>query len=169
MRLVESHKFLVRSIGAMALLLGGCDALKDDPREKAREKERQVETAQEALKRSQQEECLKLSTQPNTLLETSALQYYDKGIINDYRQLTGVTVLNKARYCAVRSAEGDVTWLDDSGRRFGSTPFTLQKSIPAGGTVRFSTEEKTLTSGTLEGAGKRAQINFTRVDVVQPP
>lgn len=103
------------------------------------------------------------------MLETSGLQYYDKGIINDYRQLTGITVLNKARYCAVRSAEGDVTWLDDQGRRYGSTPFTLRRSIPAGGTQRFSTADQTMTSGTLECSGRRAQISFTRVDVVQPP
>ncbi len=101
------------------------------------------------------------------LLETSDLRHYDKGIINDYRQLVGVTVLNTSRYCSVRAAEGDVTWLDAQGRRLGSTPFKLDMSIPAGATQRFSTSAGTLTSGTLEGAGVDARITFTRVDVVE--
>ncbi len=160
------------SLVAAALIVGGCDLFKDERQEKAekaKQQAQQVETAQEALKRSQQEECKKLAATPDALLETSGLQYHDKGIINDYRQLTGLTVLNKARYCAVRSAEGDVTWLDAQGRRFGSTPFTLRKSIPAGATERFSVDEKTMTCGTLEGAGVTATIKFTRVDVIEPP
>ncbi len=126
-----------------------------------------LETPEEAITRMQREECTKLATQPNTLLETSDLRHYDKGIINDYRQLVGVTVLNTSRYCSVRAAEGDVTWLDAQGRRLGSTPFKLDMSIPAGATQRFSTSAGTLTSGTLEGAGVDARITFTRVDVVE--
>lgn len=137
--------------------------------EEQRQKEKQVETAQEALARTQREECARLRNSPESLLETSGLVYYDKGIINDYRQLTGMTVLNKARYCAVRSAEGDVTWTDEQGRRFGSTPFSLKKSIPAGATEKFSTEDGTLTSGTLQASAKKAQVKFTRVDVISPP
>ena len=153
---------LVIVVALVAAALG-CDVLGGNQREKERE------TAEQALKRVQQEECTKLRTQPGTFLETSDLQYYDEGIINDYRQLTGVTILNKARYCAVKSAEGDVTWSDANGNRFGSTAFTLGRSIPAGATQRFSTTDGTLTSRTIQGAAVKAQITFTHVVVVEPP
>jgi hypothetical protein len=160
-------------LGVLAVL-PGCNTVSDllggdSPKKSGPPPGPPGETAEQALKRMQTEECKRLSTQPDTLLETSDLKYYDKGIINDYRQLVGVTVLNKARYCAVRSAQGDVQWLDAQGARFGSTPFTLGKSIPAGATQRFSTDEKTLTSGTIQGGAVKAKIAFTRVDVIEPP
>lgn len=149
----------------------GCDVLGGNQREKDRSPPPgpPPETAEQALKRMQREECAKLTSKPDTVLETSDLQYVDEGIINDYRQLTGVTVLNKARYCAVKTAEGDVTWFDANGGRFGSTAFTLRRSIPAGATQRFSTADGTLTSRTIQGAAVKAQITFTHVDVIEPP
>jgi hypothetical protein len=163
---------------AMALLGVGCDdpdsvvlrgCQKSPPPSPRAAPPPIVETAEQALKRTQKEECAKLAAQPDTFLDTSGIKYHDKGIINDYREFVGVTVLNKARYCSIRSAQGDVTWLDAQGAKLGSTPFALKVSIPAGATQKFSTEDGTLTSGTLQGAGVTVTIHFTGVEIVQPP
>jgi len=128
-----------------------------------------LETAEQAVRRMHREECARMQSNPATLLETSGMQFYDEGIINDYRQLTAVTVLNRSRYCAMRSARGDVVWYDALGNKLGSSPITLSRSIPAGGTGTFSMADGTLTSGTIQGSGAKAQILFTQVDVVMPP
>src|SRR5262245_16463079 len=64
-----------------------------------------------------------------TVIQASNPRYYDKGIINDYRQLTDVTVTNTSTVCAVRSAEGDVTWFDAHGQRIGSAAFAIHGSV----------------------------------------
>ena len=126
------------------------------------------ETAEQALQRLHREECAQMASTPNSLLETSGQRFFDRGIINSYRQIQTMTVLNRARYCVVRSAEGDFTWVDANGARLGSVPFTLSQSIPAGGTVNFSTQAGNMVTGTMAGAGVRVTTSFTRVDVIPP-
>jgi hypothetical protein len=106
-----------------------------------------------------------LAVNPDPLLEESDVEYHDKGIVNDYRQLAAVSVLNKA-HVAVRNMEGTVEWLTDDGRMVGSTPFTLKGFFPAGGTKRFTTADGTLTAGTIQGAASKARLTFTRADPV---
>jgi hypothetical protein len=106
-----------------------------------------------------------LAMNPDPLLEESDVEYHDKGIINDYRQLAAVSVLNKA-HVAVRNMEGTVEWLGDDDRMVGSTPFTLKGFLPAGGTKRFTTADGTLTAGTIQGAASKARLTFTRADPV---
>lgn len=161
----------VCAVVVLALASVGCDYLRTD-RSEGERRERPapiLETAEQAVRRMHREECARMQTNPSALLETSEMQFYDKGIINDYRQLTAVTVLNRSRYCAMRSARGDVIWYDALGNKLGSSPITLSRSIPAGGTGTFSTADGTLTSGTIQGAGAKAQILLTQVDVVMPP
>lgn len=120
----------------------------------------QQEAAKKALERSQ------LLAQPDSFLETSNSAYFDKGIINDYRQLVGVSVLNKAKY-PVTDLQGEVDWFDDNGAKFGSMPFTMRGSIAAGATVRFTAQDGTLSNGTIQGKATRAKIRFTSLRIAE--
>jgi hypothetical protein len=116
---------------------------------------------------AQVDEKVLITMFPNNYLEVKHREYYDKGIINDYRTLTSMTVLNRSRH-AIHEMSGEVDWLDAQGRKFGSVPFTLKGSIPAGDTKTFTSDAGTLTNGTIQGDAKHAQIRFTRVSVVEP-
>ena len=105
---------------------------------------------------------------PGGVLQTSDLKYFDRGFLNSYRQLTGVTVLNTSKF-PLNNLRGEVDWLAEDGAKFGSVPFTLKGSIPAGDTKVFSESNGTLTSGTLQGNAKRARLRFTSVEIVGTP
>lgn len=115
-----------------------------------------IQTAQQQKKAAERSA---LVSTPEAFLEVSGVQNHDKGIINAYCQLVGVTILNKSHY-AVRDLSGDVTWLDAQGTALGAIPFTLTGSIPAGGTQAFSSAGGTLSSGTLQGKGVSAVLKF---------
>jgi len=104
---------------------------------------------------------------PNNYLEVKDWQGHDRGIINDYRTLKSMTVLNRSRH-AIHEMSGEVDWINAQGGNDGSMPFTLKGSIPAGDTKTFDVNTGTLTNGTVESEAKRAQIRFTRVSVVEP-
>jgi len=103
---------------------------------------------------------------PDSFLITSNLEYYNKGIINDYRQLIKVSVLNRSKF-PVGGLSGDVEWYDDNGGKFGSTTFALGGSIPAGDTKNFSTEDGSMTSTTIQGGAKKAVVKFTHVEIIE--
>lgn len=124
---------------------------------KLREKQ---EAEKQAQARSQ------LLAQPDQYLESSDFTYYDKGIINDYRQLVGVRVLNKSKY-PVTDLQGEVDWIDTDGQKVGSVPFTLKGSIAAGATVSFSEQDHTLSNGTLQASAKRARLRFTSIRIAE--
>ncbi len=137
------------------------------------EQQRQQDAVAAALKLRETQEAEKqarertqLLTQPDQYLESSDFTYYDKGIINDYRQLVGVRVLNKSKY-PVADLQGEVDWVDDDGQKVGSVPFTLRGSIAAGATVRFSEQDKTLSNGTLQASAKRARLRFTSLRIAE--
>ena len=111
------------------------------------------------------EEKAHVQRAPDDFLETSDLGYYDEGIINDYRTLRTVTVLNKSRL-SLNNLRGEVDWYSATGAKFGSVPFSVSGSIPAGDTKVFSTTSGTLTNGTIRGAAKFARVRFTHVEVV---
>lgn len=103
---------------------------------------------------------------PGRYLEESELKYFDKGIINNYRQLTGFALLNKSPF-ALRDLRGHVEWLNDNGEPAGSTPFSLKGSIPAGDTKRFSTDSGTMKSGTIESSASKARVTFSHAAIVE--
>lgn len=107
-----------------------------------------------------------LMANPNAFLDTSDLVNYDKGIINDYRQLTSVTVLNRSHF-PVQNMSGDVEWVNESGARVASMPFTLKGSIAAGDTKRFSQAEGTLSNGTVQSSARKLRVKFTHIDIVE--
>lgn len=163
-----------RRHGIVALLIlafagSACDHSAEDQRQKERAEFDRLSAerarAEEERQRIEQEK-LRIRAQPSTYLEPSDLAYYDKGIINDYRQLVGVSVLNKSKY-PLRNISGDVEWLDDSGARVGSMPFALKGSIVPGDTKRFTGGDGTLSNGTIQTTAKRARLRFTSVEIVE--
>ncbi len=106
-----------------------------------------------------------LAANPDKYLDERDLGYFDKGIINDYRQLNKLTVDNKSQF-KVADLKGNVEWQTANGDPVGSSPFTLKGTIKAGDSVTFSTDSGTLAAGTIEGAASKAKITFTHAKVI---
>ena len=103
---------------------------------------------------------------PSRYLQASDLKYYDQGIINDYRQVVQLSVLNRSTL-AVQNLAGQVDWYDKSARLVGSIPLSLKGSIAAGATQIFSTQSGTLENGTIKTNATNARIRFTQVATVE--
>jgi hypothetical protein len=106
-----------------------------------------------------------MAANPDKYLEERDLGFYDKGIINDYRQLSKLTVDNKSAF-KITDLKGNVEWLTSDGQAVGSSPFSLNGAIKAGDSETFSTDAGTLTAGTIEGAAFKAKITFTHAKVI---
>lgn len=122
------------------------------------------ETVAEAEKQeAEREQCKRLAT--NHLVETTDLEFYDEGIINDYRQLSAVTVINRAKHCTVLGGNGMVFWSDGP-----ASTFAFGKSIPASSTERLSTTDRSLVrSTTTKSSARQAMIVFTSIDAIYTP
>ncbi|TKD09152.1 hypothetical protein [Polyangium fumosum] len=164
-------------VSVVASGLSGCKSEADHQREQAafalevaREQERlraeEEKRRADAEKEAIQQAKLRILRDPSSVLVADNLGYFDKGIINSYRQLVKMSVLNKSKY-ALGSIEGEVDWLDDNGHKVGSVPFTLKGSIPAGDTKWFSKDAGTLSNGTLQTNATRTRIRFTRVQLIE--
>jgi hypothetical protein len=137
-------------------------ALATAARERAAEQLRVEEAARVAQAREQ------LVKSPSTYLEASDVRYFDKGIVNDYRQITQMRVLNKSKF-PVTDVQGEVDWTDDAGRKTGSVPFSIRGSIPAGDTKQFAAQDGSLTNGALQTSVTHAAVRFTHVTIVEAP
>jgi hypothetical protein len=139
--------------------------------EEAQRHEQEAQTAAAAAKqaalaeieKAKKQEISALASSPGNYLEWSDPKTFDEGIIQDYRRLTGITILNKAHF-AVTDIQGNVTFTDDDGHPFGAMPFSITGSIPAGDTKVFGSG--TLTSSTLKGRPTKLAVSFTRVRVI---
>lgn len=129
-----------------------------------REERERVEAARKAQEEKEATDRARLIATPDQFLETSNLVYHDEGIINDYRTLTKVTILNKSRF-PVHKLSGEIDWFDGA-RKIGSMPLTLTGSVPAGDTKTFASSDGTLQNGTLQGKATAAKIRFTNVAIV---
>ena len=140
---------------AMVVLVGlsgllGCDLVpgvadRNADRDAIRERQRQeADDARRATDEAARVAAEKQKVRTGAFLDTSDLVYYDKGFINDYRQLVGVSVLNRSKY-PVMNLSGDVEWLNDGGARIASMPFELKGSIAAGDTKKFAAPDGTLS------------------------
>jgi hypothetical protein len=108
------------------------------------------------------QERLNVISNPSMYLDTGGFRFDDEA--SDHEQLLAMTVWNKSRF-AVRGLEGDVFWLDDDGKRLGSSRFGLDGAVPAYGSRSFSVSEGTMTTRPLPGGAMRVSIVFTRVNV----
>jgi hypothetical protein len=130
-----------------------------DARARAREEQRQQQESERVAND-------KRMVRSGAYLVTSDFGYHDEGIINDYRQLAAVTVLNRSKY-PVNNISGNVEWIDGSGTIAGSMPFSLGGSIVAGDQRRFTQADGSLRNGTIRSSATRARIVFTHVDIVE--
>jgi hypothetical protein len=103
---------------------------------------------------------------PSQFLDVTDAKYFDKGIINDYRQLVDLTILNRSAF-AVLNVTGAVDWYDGQGNNVGSIPFSIAGSIASGDTKSFSTREGTLKTETLQTKAKTGKVRVTHVDIVE--
>jgi hypothetical protein len=142
----------------LLLLIAGCESEAEKARKMAEERAR----AEHALFEQRKTEVL---TAPGRYLDTSDLAYYDKGIINDYRQLIGVKVTNRAAV-PVRLSKGRILWLDANGEEVGASPLTFKGTLAPGSEMKFTTADGTLTSGTVQGRASKARIEFTEIEVI---
>jgi hypothetical protein len=144
----------------LAVGMGGCcEAIKKQ------QLQRETDAARRAQDERDRQEKLQIMRAPDDALDTSNIVFYDEGIINDYRTLSSVTVLNKSRF-ALTNLRGEIDWLDGQGAKFGSMPFSITGSIPAGDTKTFTKGAGTLANGTLRGKASKARIRFTSAQLV---
>jgi hypothetical protein len=108
------------------------------------------------------QERLNVISNPSMYLDTGNFAFDDEA--SDFEKLLAMSVTNKAHF-AVHGLEGDVLWLDDDGRRLGSSRFALTGSVPAFGSKTFSTADGTMTSGSLRGGALKVTITFTHVEI----
>lgn len=105
-----------------------------------------------------------LMGQPSAFIVASNPEYYDKGIINSYRSLAQVTLLNRSHF-PVSNPSGTVDWTNAAGASAGSTPFSVTGVLGAGESKTFSRTDHDLTSGTVEAGVTRAVVTVTHVTV----
>lgn len=120
---------------------------------------------QEAVDRVQREKVA-LRKNPARFFGISETAFHDKGIVNSYRQLMQMTVVNKSRF-AVSEVSGEVDWLKADGAKIGSTTFSLAGSLPAGEARSFKTQDGSLTASTLQGAAAKWDVRVTHVEVAE--
>ena len=121
------------------------------------------ESAQRAAEQREKQALDELKSNPGKYLRVANHEVHDKGIVNDYRQLSSLTIENQSKH-AVKSIRGTVEWVDASGNVSGSTSFSIDGTITAGDTKTFE-RGRGLTSGTLQSDGK-ARIRFDSLEVV---
>lgn len=107
-----------------------------------------------------------VASNPGSVLNASGFETLDKGVINDYRQLTKVTILNRSKY-ALRRISGQVEWLTSDGGFVGASPFDVEGSIPAGDTKTFSVSAGTLRSGTIQGSASSLRLRYNPAEIVE--
>lgn len=142
--------------------LGACDSKKTEAvTEEAVQKAATdiVENAREKAKKD-------LLASPGSFLDISDVKGFDKGIFNSYRQIVGMTILNRSTL-PVQGIQGDVQWTNDKGERVASMPFKTKGSIPAGGTQTFSTASGTLENGTVETNANGYKLVISHVSIVE--
>ncbi len=107
-----------------------------------------------------------LLAHPDLFLDTSDFKSFDEGIINSYRQLIGLKITNKSAL-TVKPKSGRVTWLRADGSEVGSSPLSFDGTLAPGMDKLYSTADRSLTSGTIQGAADRLRVEFTSVEVVE--
>lgn len=153
--------------GVVAMAMYARNEQETAEREASRDRQRRDdEAAAQAAQEAAKLEAEKQKVRTGQYLTTSDLTYYDKGIINDYRQLTGMAVLNRSKF-PVMNLSGDVEWIWDNGARAASMPFVLKGSIAAGDTKTFSTSDGSMQNGTVQTGATKVRIHFTNVDIVE--
>ena len=166
-----------RSLTLIVALLAGCtsEAEKRAQAEQAaalvrtqaelaalKAKEAAAEEARARREKAKQD----LLSNPTAWFEATNVEFFDKGIINTYRELVRVSLMNKSHF-AVRDIRGTVQWLSENGDQIASVDFSVPGSIPAGDTKTFSKANGTLSSTTIQTDAKNYRITVTKVVLVE--
>lgn len=125
---------------------------------------RAAQQMREETERRLAQEKIALRTSPSQFLTVSNEQVEDKGILNSYRELVAVSVLNRSTL-PVQTIRGEADWFDAQGQKLGSTKFELTGSIPPGTTAPFSKANGTLNGTTLQGDAVSHIVRVTSLDV----
>jgi len=146
---------------AGALLTSGCQS----EAERAAKAAAAQAAAERTLFDQRRNEVL---AKPGAFLTYESPEMFDKGIINSYRQLIAVTIVNSAAV-TVSVEKARVVWLTEQGEEVGSSPLTfIGGTLAPGMRKRFSTSDSSLTSGTIQGEAKKVRLEFTGVQVPVP-
>jgi hypothetical protein len=149
--------------------IAGCTSQAEKQAEAARiaaTKQAEVQAAAaaaEAARKAQAKQAL--LTNPSNFIEASGAEFFDKGIINTYRELTKVSLMNKAEF-PVRSVKGSVEWLDGSGNTIATVAFSVPGSIAAGDSKTFSHSDRTLETTTIQTDAKKYRIKVTSLETL---
>jgi len=119
----------------------------------------------EQQKAKEQEARAQIQNSPNSVLKVTDYAIFDKGIINSYRQISQMTVVNKSTY-SLTEIKGEIAWQRDDGSVAGKIPFVINKPIPAGDSKTFSTSDGSLENNTLQTVAKKPVFRFTSARIL---
>ncbi len=157
-----SPAFLIALVVLMALGVGGYAFMAAQEQAAVLAKRRIEEDRQ----REEAELRQRATSDPGSVLTADDFKFYDKGIINSYRQLTSVSIANRSKF-SLRKLSGQVEWLGEDGSFVGASPFTLSGSIAPGDTKVFSTTAGTLETGTIQGSASKVRLKFAAAQVLE--
>jgi hypothetical protein len=101
---------------------------------------------------------------PAKYLATSGIHYFDKGIINSYRDVDSIVVTNNSSF-PVKNLVANLEWSDQAGNPLGSVPATMKGTVAAGESKTFTTASGTLQTRTLAGAGVNVRVTWSSVSL----
>jgi hypothetical protein len=161
---VEPARAVFLVVGVMLSALG----CKSETQQQA-DQQAILRQAEEHLKEEKALEEARLKRQilanPNAYLQVSGLNAFDKGILDSYRQLTTMTVMNKTTY-PLTAFTGEVHWLSDQNEVREVTIFRLRGSLAPGDTKTFKTADGSLDTGTTESHAHKYEVSFKQVKFV---
>ncbi len=124
-------------------------------------KEQKQTEAKERAERKHQT-LVNLQRSPAPFFEASGLEFFDKGIVNRYQQLSKLTLTNKSAF-SIRDIRGQVEFLDDRNEAVASIPIRLEGLLPPRGTRTFSATE--IAGNTVQTDATKARFVVTAVAV----
>lgn len=154
------RRILIAAVATLALS-SGC---KSEAQTQA--EARAVAAAAEQARREQARASLMAT--PASFIELSEPRFFDKGIINSYRELTQLTALNRSEF-AVNDLHGELELVDSTDNAVAVIPFSIKGSLPAGDTKTFSKSAGTLTGATVQTDASRYRMRVTRLAIVGSP
>ncbi len=99
---------------------------------------------------------------PAPFFQISGLEFFDKGIVNRYQQLSKITLTNKSSF-TVKDIRGKVDFLDSGDETVASIPVRLEGLLPGRGTRTYSGAE--IAGNTVQTDASKSRFVITSVAV----
>jgi len=119
--------------------------------------EQKKEEAKDKVERKREALAI-LQRNPAPFFEASGMEFFNKGIVNRYQQLTKVTLTNKSAFF-VRDIRGQVDFLDNRNETVATIPVHLEGPLPPRGTRTYSGTE--ITGNTVQTDATKARFLVT--------